>query len=130
MILFHSADLLWAAKIKGTADALGIAARPVRTLEMLEARLADSRPVALLVDLDAEETALALIGRVREAERAGKVGNVRVLAYGPHVAVESMRRAKAAGADTVMARGGLSARMSSILKDLAAMMVVEDAAED
>lgn len=42
MILYFAADLLWASKIKLTADAIGIVCRPVRSVSMLEARLADT----------------------------------------------------------------------------------------
>ena len=119
MILFHAADLIWATKIKGTAEALGLAARPVRNLEMLDARLADSPVGALIVDLDAPEIALALIGRIRRADSPAGERSIRVLAFGPHVAVDQLRAAKEAGADSVMARGGFNAHMPSILKDLA-----------
>jgi len=118
MILFHAADLIWATKIKGTADALGLAARPVRTVEMLEARLADSQVRALVVDLDAPDVALALIRSIRS--RAGPSLPIRVLAFGPHVAVDDLASARAAGADSVMPRGAFNAHMPSILKDLAA----------
>ena len=36
-VLFLAADLIWATRIKATAEDLGVAARPVRTMEMLEA---------------------------------------------------------------------------------------------
>lgn len=130
MILFHAADLIWATKIKGTAEALGLPARPVRSLEMLEARLADSPVKALIVDLDAPETALALITRVRPPDAPPQVRTIRVVAFGPHVAVDAMQAAKVAGADAVLARGGFSARMASILKELAAGSPVADVAED
>ena len=88
MVLYAAADLIWATKIKATADALGVACRPVRSLEMLEARLADTRPVAVLVDLDKGEDGLALIARLRD-ERAGEREKaIRVVAWGPHVAKE------------------------------------------
>lgn len=126
MILYHCADLIWATKIKGAADALGLAARPVRTVEMLEARLGDSRPTGLVVDLDASEAALALIGRARA--EAGWGG--RIVAFGPHVAVEALEAARRAGADAVMARGAFNARMSEVLRDLASGAAVEDVMED
>lgn len=119
MILFHSADLIWATKIKGTADALGVAARPVRTLEMLEARLADSPVTALLVDLEAPEVAKALIARVRPPAADAPERRIRVLAYSPHVAVDDLAEARALGADRAMARGAFNSHMSSIIKDLA-----------
>lgn len=124
MVLYHAADLLWATKIKGTADALGVPARPVRTIEMLDARLADSPVRALMVDLDASEVALALIRRLREAG-GGKPGEdhpgtgITILAFGPHVSVELFQAARDAGADVCMARGGLAARMAEVLRRLA-----------
>lgn len=119
MILFHSSDLIWATKIKGTADAIGVAARPVRTLEMLEARLADSDVTAVVVDLEAPDVALALIRHLRRADRGAREHRIRVLAYGPHVATDEFELARRAGADHVVARGAFNARMSSILSDLA-----------
>ncbi len=133
MILYHSADLIWATKIKGAAEALGFAARPVRSIEMLEARLADSPVVALIVDLDAPEVAIALVQRVRLNPMSPSVTSqrrIKVMAFGPHVAVAEMQAAKAAGADTVMARGAFSTRMSNVIKDLATGAAIADFAED
>jgi hypothetical protein len=130
MILFHSADLIWATKIKAAADALQIAARPVRNVEMLHARLADSPVRALVVDLEAPEVAMELVRAVRS--RANTPGNppIRTLAFGPHVAADRFALARAAGVDFVMARGTFAARMPSILKDLDAGVGLADATED
>ncbi len=159
MILYLAADLLWASKIKGTADALSIPCRPVRTLEMLEARLGeaagasgngesnerragagigergtagadapgagsagasaagDSSLRAILLDLDKAEEALAMIARVRSEERWR---GVRVVCFGPHVAKELFQRARDAGADEVMPRGSLDARLDEVLLRLEA----------
>lgn len=135
MILYHAADLLWASKIKGTADALGIPCRPVRNAEMLAARLADAPTeqsprgvVAFLADLDppATETSLALIQQLREAmarlpnssASSGSAGSVQIVAFGPHVDTEALRAAKSAGADTVMTRGAFNAKLPELLKQL------------
>ncbi|MFO0833413.1 MAG: hypothetical protein U0638_00470 [Phycisphaerales bacterium] len=141
MILYLAADLLWASKIKGTADALSIPCRPVRTLEMLEARLAEAAggsvqensapgvsaagtsslgasaaaapPLrAILLDLDKAEEALAMIARVRSD---GRWRGVRVVCFGPHVLKELFQRARDAGADEVMPRGSLDARLDEVL---------------
>lgn len=123
MLLYAAADLIWASKIKATADAMGVAARPVRTLEMLEARLADTPEIsALLVDLDKGEEGLALIARVRDvAQGAGeREQKIRVLAWGPHVAKELLQAARDAGANDVMTRGGFDGSMPEILARLGA----------
>lgn len=122
MILYLAADLIWASKIKATADSLGLACRPVRNLEMLEARLADSDVKALVVDLDVPEMAIGMVGRVKGQRGKGADGQreIRVLAFGPHVAREALAAAQAAGADEVMTRGGFDHNMDQILLRLGA----------
>jgi len=61
-VLYRAADLLWATRIKETAFAVGVEARPARTPRMLRDRLADSDVAAILLDLDAPEEAVELIG--------------------------------------------------------------------
>ncbi len=143
MILYLAADLLWASKIKATADALGLSCRPVRNMEMLEARLADSPVKALIVDLDVAEMALAMIGRVkqrgvgRQASGIGKnqdeaaasspdahgpapdASPIRVLAFGPHVEKNTLQAARDAGADEVLTRGAFDHHMDQVLVKLA-----------
>jgi hypothetical protein len=119
MILYHAADLLWATRIKAAADAAAIAARPVRNLDMLNARLADSPVRALLVDLDDPDTALSLIARLRAAGASSADRAIRILAYGPHVAADRFAAARAAGADMAMARGALADRLEEVLRGLA-----------
>lgn len=120
MLLYFAADLLWATRIKALATDLGIAARPVRTVEMLEARLADSPVRALVVDLDVPETALALIARLRDPEAGDRERAVRVLAWGPHVEKELFEQARRAGADEVLTRGAFDHAMPEILARLVA----------
>jgi len=123
MILYLAADLLWATKIKGSAETLGLACRPVRTMEMLEARLAErtaGAPVTgILLDLEKPDEALAMIGRLRGGAASDEDRRVRIVAFGPHVLVELFQRAREAGADAVMARGGLDRGMADVLRGLA-----------
>ncbi len=114
-ILYLAADLLWASKIKGTADALGVPARPVRTMEMLEARLADCDVKALLLDLDKPEEALAMIARLRGDAASDKDKSIRLVAWGPHVAKDLLQQARTAGADEVLTRGAMDHNMQEIL---------------
>lgn len=115
MIAYFAADLLWATRIKGCAEDMGIPARPVRSPEMLGARLADSDVRALVVDLDSPETALALIRHLREYEAQSGGRRVRIVAFGPHVGIEALSAASAAGADKVLARGAFNAHMPALL---------------
>jgi hypothetical protein len=110
-------------------------------MEMLEARLADSPVRALIVDLDVAETALAMIARVKgighrasgngEERSAGASASSdaqcpmpdaspRVLAFGPHVAKDTLQAARDAGADDVLTRGAFDHHMDQVLVKLAA----------
>lgn len=119
MILYFAADLLWATRIKATADDLGISCRPVRTSEMLDARLADSNPTALVLDLETAEAGIDLLRhlRLREAEQGGTT-RIRVVAFGPHVRTDLMDAARVAGADEVLARGAFDRRLPEVLRKL------------
>lgn len=117
-LLYLAADLLWATRIKATAESLGIAARPVRSLDMLEARLADSEPRALLLDLEAPDAALAMLTRLRGPAATDRDRAIRTLAWSPHVHRDLMQQAKSAGADEVMARGAFDHNLPEILRRL------------
>jgi hypothetical protein len=127
MVLYLAADLLWASRVKATAESVGVAARPVRNLEMLRARLADSPVRGLLLDLDVAEMAMEMVRAMRGGVCGGGDSGpgldggldperrVTLVAFGPHVAVEAFRAIKAAGADAAPARagGGLGIRWRS-----------------
>lgn len=126
MILYLAADLLWASKIKATADALGIPCRPVRTMDMLTARLAEATPDnpvrGLLLDLDKPDEALAMIAHVKDPAKAASnpdIARIKVLAWGPHVARDLLHSARVAGADDVLTRGAMDHHLDDILLKLA-----------
>lgn len=115
LVLYCAADLVWGTRIKAAAEDVGVQARPVRSAEMLAARLADSSPTGLIVDLEAE-AAMDVLARLR-ADPRGE--GVRVVAYGPHVEEGKFSAARAAGADMVMARGAFDRQLPSLLRRLA-----------
>ncbi|MCU0689481.1 MAG: hypothetical protein MUE97_07060 [Phycisphaerales bacterium] len=114
MTLYLASDLLWASKIKGTADALGLACRPARDEGMLRARLGDCAVKAFIVDLEAGPVAIELIGVMRR-----EAPGVRVIAFGPHVATEMLAAAQQAGAERVMTRGAFAEALPNLLQALA-----------
>src|SRR5690606_1766523 len=120
MIAYFATDLVWATRLKGAAEYLGIAARPTRSVEMLEARLADSKLTGLIVDLADPETALALVRRVRQhAPAEGSPERITVAAFGPHVERELFEAARNEGVDLLLTRGQLHASMADVLQRLA-----------
>lgn len=117
MILYLAADLLWASKIKGVAEALGLPARPVRNLDMLNARLAEGPVSALLLDLDKPDEALAMLGVIAALPEGG--AKIRTIAFGPHVAKDLLQQARDAGATQVLTRGAFEHNLPDILLSLA-----------
>lgn len=115
MVLYLAADLMWASKIKATADAAGVPCRPVRTLEMLEARLADSDVRAIVLDLDKPEEAMAMLARLRGAAAGARERGIRAVAWGPHVEKGLLQQARDAGADEVMTRGAMDHNLEAVL---------------
>lgn len=128
MIAYFASDLVWATRIRATAEGLGIASRPVRSLEMLDARFADSDVRALIVDLDDPETAMALIRRARQQGSAPNSSQpptadrspppLRIAAFGPHVEAEAFRAARDAGADLLLTRGQFHGSLAELLRAL------------
>lgn len=119
MILYMAADLIWATRIRCSAEALGITARPVRDLEALKARLHDSEPVALLVDLDNAPLAIEMIRHLRGDSNNERHLRIRLVAWGPHVAKDLLQQARHAGADEVLPRGVFEHHLDEILLRLA-----------
>lgn len=116
MILYCAADLIWATRIKATADSLGVACRPVRNPEMLQARLADCDVRMLIVDLETGPAGIEMIQTLRQQRPApGVEPPIRIIAFGPHVSHDALRDAKEAGADVVMTRGSFDHRLIEIL---------------
>ncbi len=133
MIAYFPSDLLWATRIKSTAEAVGLSARPVRSVEMVRARFGDSPISSLIVDLAGDVgVGLEIIRAAREceAERSvattggggGDVGPrgaggkmVKIVAFGPHVDREALQAARDAGADEVMTRGAFSNHLPDVL---------------
>jgi hypothetical protein len=120
MVLYLASDLIWATRIKGTADAIGVPARPVRTLDMLRARLGDSDVRGVILDLEAPEVALEMLGELRKGAEQERDANAKILivAFGPHVNVELLERARTGGADHVMTRGAFDKRLVELLREL------------
>lgn len=132
MILYFAADLMWASKLKSHAAELGLAARPVRSVEMLDARMADTEPTGILLDLDDPDISLTLLRHLRREGASARERALRVVAFGPHVAVERFAEAKAIGGPntTVLARGALVRRLGEVLTGLAKGAKMEDQTTD
>lgn len=115
MILYAAADLVWATRIKSLADDMGIPCRPARNEKMLRDRLADSEVQAILLDLDAPDQARELMAVLRGPAAGDRERSIKIIAWGPHVAVDLLAEIREAGANEVMTRGAFSNALPTIL---------------
>lgn len=113
MILYCTADLIFATRIRSTAEALGVPARPARTVERLRELLKEESVSAIIVDLEAGDVAIDLIDAA-----ATRHPPLRSLAFGPHANMEAFEAAHRAGASQVMPRGRFAEQLPSLLRAL------------
>ena len=117
MIVYSCSDLIFATKIRSTAEALQIESRPARNIEMLQARLdrvddgkANDPVTGVMIDLELGDFAFDLVKLA-----AGHEAAPHVIAFGPHVMVEALAGAQRVGAHESMARGGFTQRLPELI---------------
>jgi CheY-like chemotaxis protein len=112
-ILALPADLMFASRIRATAQAVGVdvlvVAKPAALLDAAKAR----PPRLVLLDLDARGwDAAALVRDIRSDERTARA---RIVAFVSHVRQDAIEAARAAGADRVLARSAFVRELPTIL---------------
>lgn len=105
------ADLIFAARVRGAAPP-GSDVRTTSRVDQFKEEADAAVPGLVLVDLAAKGDAVELIRWVRGQET---LQEVRVVAFGSHVDAERLNAARAAGADTVLARSAFVARLPELL---------------
>ncbi|MCH8825066.1 MAG: hypothetical protein IH984_16345 [Planctomycetes bacterium] len=104
-------DLMFSSKITATANSVGATVVVVRTLEQLENELTSNPATTVMIDLEAtaadpiQAIAYCLIAQPKP----------RIIAFGPHVNVDLLAKAKQAGADDVMPRGAFTTNLQQLL---------------
>lgn len=116
VVLGLAADLIFASRIRATAEAAGVSAATVSSPEELVSRAIELRPRLILIDLEtrAGEPAAA-IRRIREDQR---LSGTRVVAFASHTNREAIEGGREAGAE-VLARSGFVRALPELLADAA-----------
>ena len=95
-------DLMMRSRIESGLDIAGYRLRVAGGPTRLAEALADETPACILIDLEAGDDAVAVIEGLRgDPATAG----IPLAAFAGHTNVDLLERAKAAGADPVVARG-------------------------
>lgn len=106
-------DLFFVAKVRGTAEQLGVSLVLPRSSEAAVASAVADQPALVICDLNSQrinpfELAQALKGNERTA-------GLRLLGFFSHVQVDLQRQAVAAGFDQIMPRSAFASQLVRIL---------------
>jgi DNA-binding NarL/FixJ family response regulator len=94
-------DMIFSSRVTGTARALGLKIIVVKAVESLVSQARELYPTCIILDLSqAGEKIGELIRNLKEANSS----RLRLIAYGSHVDVATLRAAREAGCDLVLPR--------------------------
>jgi PleD family two-component response regulator len=108
-------DMFFAAKIRATAEALGIHIKFHRRLDSLVATAAEQPADLILVDLHNEKVNALELARALKANETSKA--TRLLGFFSHVQTDLQRAAIEAGFDQVIPRSVFTRDLAAILRD-------------
>lgn len=107
-------DMLFTAKIRATAEHLGVNIRSVRNLELLLKAARESLADLIIVDLHAEK--LDPMGVARALKSDDELKSIPLLGFFSHVEAHLQLEAVAAGYDIVVPRSVFSRDLGEILE--------------
>jgi DNA-binding NarL/FixJ family response regulator len=110
-------DIFMTTKIREVATSQDQDVRFVRDLVGLDKRLAGPAPSLVLLDLTAES--LKPMELIQKVKSLPEWSTARVVAYASHSRAELMEEANQAGADAVLAKSEVAARLNEILQGAA-----------
>lgn len=111
MAIVAISDLILQSRIRDALARLGLSAHVADSPRLLRETLATG-PALVVVDL--QEAALDPLTAIAEA----RAGGARVLAFGRHTELASLRSAREAGADVVVARSQLVEELPALIEAL------------
>ena len=107
-------DLFFAAKIRATAEHLGVEVEFPRSLEALVEAARANRAALVIVDLHLRGYDPFAVARQFKADEA--LGLTPLVGFFSHVQIELQRRALGAGFDRILPRSAFTARLPDILR--------------
>lgn len=107
-------DMFFAAKVRATAESLGVPVRFARSEDAVVEACEAEQPELIIVDLHSQKiSAEALAKRLKGDER---FKNVRLLGFFSHVEIDLREHALRAGFDEVIPRSVFSKNLPEILQ--------------
>lgn len=105
-----AADMIFAARIRGAAQAVGASLELARNADALLERARTDPPRRILLDLDTRSTDPAELIRTLKADP--RTAAIEIVAFVSHVREDAIAAARDAGADRVLARGAFARQLA------------------
>lgn len=106
-------DLFFAAKIRGTAEQLGVKVQFVRSVEGLIEAAKTTQPATIIVDLHAQQLNPIQVAQLLKGDE--QLRSIALVGFFSHVQIELQQAAKAAGFDQVLPRSAFVSQLGEIL---------------
>jgi DNA-binding NarL/FixJ family response regulator len=113
-----AADMIFGAKIRATAQAVGVAILPARSPAHLidlvtRAHAGNTLPRLIIIDLDTRT--LEIVETIQTLKSLAPA--TRILAYVSHTNTSAITEARTAGADKILARSAFTESLATLLTD-------------
>jgi CheY-like chemotaxis protein len=106
-------DLFFASKIRGTAEALGVAVSFPRHADGVREVIKQNSPALIICDLNSEK--LDMMGLAKTLKEDSNTKDIPLIGFLSHVQTDLQRAAQEAGFDHVMPRSLFTKNLSAIL---------------
>jgi two-component system cell cycle response regulator DivK len=108
-------DLFFFARIRQTAELLGVAVKQAKGLDQLLSLARSERPKLIILDLN--NPSADAIEAISQLKADDDLKAIRTLGYFSHVQVELKERARLAGCNQVLPKSAFTERLSQILRE-------------
>ena len=106
-------DLFFAAKIRGTAEQLGVKVQFVQSVESLIEAAKTAQPATIIVDLHAHQLNPIQVAQLLKGDE--QLRSIALVGFFSHVQTELQQAAKATGFDRVLPRSAFVSQLGEIL---------------
>jgi PleD family two-component response regulator len=113
MVLAVVDDLMFASKIRTTAQLVGVDVSFARSSDAALGVMRTNAPALVIFDLNNNRS--DPLGTVAAMKRDASLASIPIVGFVSHVQADLIEAARAAGVDDVLARSAFTARLSEIL---------------
>ncbi len=115
-VLLLGQNIVFLGQVENLAEPQGYTTRRATTEERFWTSYEQTRPALILVDLEGEEATWTKV--LEGIQQRGVKPEAKIVAFGPHEAVDTMERARTLGCDLALSKGEFSRDLPKIIGEL------------